>query len=195
MGTVVKTIVVQAPIDEVFAYWRNFENFPNFMENIESIENLGPDLTRWRAKGPLGVAVEWEARTTYVEENKKIAWVTTGGEIEIHGAVVFKPIDHGQTEVTVGFEYTAPAGALGEAVAKIFSDPEDRLTEDLARFRNLVENRAVAASGLNRDTDTAHGTPASTYSTTATDDEADIEGAADASRDASDIEAVPGVRS
>ena len=30
-----ETIEVEAPVQDVFAYWSNFENFPNFMQNVE----------------------------------------------------------------------------------------------------------------------------------------------------------------
>lgn len=30
--------------------------------------------------------------------------------------------------------YTAPAGALGEAVAKVFANPEERVAQDLENF-------------------------------------------------------------
>ena len=146
MGTVVKEIIVNSPIDKVFAYWKNFENFPRFMENIESIETIGPDETKWKAKGPLGTAVEWDAKTTYVEENKKIAWQSTGGQIETHGAVTFKEAGESATEVTVGLEYNPVGGALGEAVAKLFSDPEAKLEEDLNRFKKVAEDGDFVAA-------------------------------------------------
>ncbi|HVF11098.1 MAG TPA: SRPBCC family protein [Abditibacteriaceae bacterium] len=147
MGTVVKEIMVNAPISQVFAFWKNFENFPRFMKNIESIQVTGPDLTHWKCKGPLGTAVEWDAKTTYIEENKKIAWQSTGGQIETHGAVTFAEAGTGQTKVTVGLEYEPPGGALGEAVAKLFSDPEDQLEEDLNRFKQVAEGSDFATVG------------------------------------------------
>jgi uncharacterized membrane protein len=146
MASVVKTVVVHAPISQVFNYWKNFENFPRFMENIESIQTVGPDMTKWTAKGPLGAAVEWDAKTTYVEENKKIAWQSTGGQIETHGAVLFKQAGDNQTEVTVGLEYNPVGGALGEAIAKLFSDPENKLEEDLNRFKQVAESGDFAGA-------------------------------------------------
>ncbi len=215
MASVTKTLIVNAPVSQVFAFWKNFENFPRFMENIESIQTIGPDLTHWKAKGPLGTHVEWDARTTYVEENKKIAWQTEEGQIETHGAVLFKEIGPNQTEVTVGLEYNPPGGALGEAVAKLFSDPEDQLEEDLQRFKAAAEGGDISLasrdttagseatltghSGPSDSTETttnsaAHGTPSNTYSSTASAAESDVDGARDSSRtDAPN--AVDGVRS
>lgn len=139
MANVTKSILVNAPVAQVFTFWKNFENFPRFMENIESIQVVGPDMTHWKSKGPLGTSVEWDAKTIAVVENQKIAWQSTGGTIETHGAVTFQEAGGG-TEVTVGLEYQPPGGALGEAVAKMFSDPEDQLEEDLNRFKQVAES-------------------------------------------------------
>ena len=145
MGSVTKSIIVNAPVEQVFSFWRNFENFPRFMENIESIQVTGENMTHWKSRGPLGTSVEWDAKTTSVQENKKIAWQSTEGTIETHGAVTFEEAGPGQTKVTVGLEYQPPAGVLGEAVAKMFSDPEDQLEEDLGRFKEVAESGEFAA--------------------------------------------------
>lgn len=147
MANFTKEIIINAPVEEVFSFWSNFENFPRFMENIESIEVTGPELTHWKAKGPLGIPVEWDAKTTYREENKKIAWKSTGGTIETHGAVVFHPLGTGGTQVTVGLEYTPPAGMLGEAVAKLIQDPELQLEQDLERLKELLEGGLSGFAG------------------------------------------------
>lgn len=139
MASVVKTINVNAPVAQVFNYWKNFENFPRFMEHIESVQVTGPDTTHWKAKGPLGVDAEWDAKTLYVEQNKKISWQSTGGNVETHGAVTFRENGPDATEVTVGLEYHPVGGVLGETVAKLFADPEAKLEEDLLRFKQMAE--------------------------------------------------------
>jgi len=145
MGTVVKEIVVNAPVEKVFAYWKNFENFPRFMNNIESVQITGNNTSHWKSKGPLGTHVEWDAETLTVEENHKISWKSTGGSVETHGGVTFHPEGANQTRVVAGLEYTAPAGALGEAVAKIFSDPDSQVAEDLQRFKTIAESESLGS--------------------------------------------------
>ena len=140
MGTATKSVVVNAPVEQVYTFWRNFENFPRFMDNIESIKVTGDDMSHWKSKGPLGMTVEWDAKTTSVQENKKIAWQSTEGTIETHGAVTFEEAGDGQTKVTVGLEFTPPAGIIGETVAKLFSNPEKQLEEDLGRFKKVAES-------------------------------------------------------
>ena len=139
MAAVTHDIVVNAPVSEVFAFWKNFENFPRFMHNIESIQVVGPDLTHWKMKGPLGVPIAWDAKTTAIIENQKISWESTGGALENHGSVVFEKVDDTSTRVTVGLEYKAPGGPIGEAVAKMTNDPDAQLKEDLLRFKQVVQ--------------------------------------------------------
>ena len=145
MGTVTKTIIVGAPIDRVFAFWRDFENFPRFMDHIESVQIVGPDESHWKMKGPFGSAMEWDAKTTSIEENHKIAWQSTGGQIQTHGAVVFKPHGPDATEVTVGLAYRLAGGVLSEALAKLFADPEDQLQADLIRFKRMAEEYGLGS--------------------------------------------------
>jgi uncharacterized membrane protein len=145
MASVTKEVIVNAPIAQVYNFWRNFENFPRFMENIESIQVTGQDESHWKMKGPLGKTVEWDAKTISVQENKKIAWQSTGGDIETHGAVTFEESGANATRVVVGLEYKPPGGAIGEAVAKLFSDPEDQLEQDLGRFKQVAEGADFAS--------------------------------------------------
>ncbi len=143
MAAVSKEIIVNAPIGEVFGFWKNFENFPRFMENIDAIHVIGPEMTHWKMKGPLGVPVEWDAKTTYIEENKKISWQSTTGTIENHGSVIFQELDpedgKQRTKITVGLEYKPPAGAIGEAVAKLLNNPEKQLETDLLNFKRVAQ--------------------------------------------------------
>ena len=93
--------------------------------------------------GPLGAKVEWVAETTRMEPNRRIGWNTkdNASTVTTSGEVIFTELGNYQTEITVTLKYNPPAGALGEAVAKIFSNPEARLEEDLKNFKNYVEGR------------------------------------------------------
>ena len=54
------------------------------------------------------------------------------------GAVRFD--DHGGTTgVEVSLQYNPPAGALGEAVAKLFADPQDKVERALQAFKQTIE--------------------------------------------------------
>jgi uncharacterized membrane protein len=49
-----ESIEVEAPVEDVFRYWSNFENFSNFMQNVEEVRMTDADTSHWRVKGPLG---------------------------------------------------------------------------------------------------------------------------------------------
>lgn len=138
-----KTIIVKADAPTAYNLWANFENFPHFMKYIERVEKLGDRKSRWEMSGPLGAKVEWIAETTRMEPSRRIGWNTkdNASTVTTSGEVVFTELGNYQTEVTVTLKYDPPAGAIGEAVAKVFSNPEARLEEDLANFKKYVEGR------------------------------------------------------
>ncbi len=145
---VTKSIIVKAEVDEVYGLWSNFENFPKFMENIESItltgdyERTGEPMSHWVMRGPLETLIEWDARTTRMENNKRIAWNSTQGDIETSGQVLFTSLPDGETEITVTLLYVPPAGLIGQAVAALFGDPEGKLARDLTNFKRYIEVEA-----------------------------------------------------
>ncbi len=143
---ITKTIKVKADVATAYNLWANFENFPHFMKFIERVTKLGPNMSKWEMQGPLGKTVEWTAETTRMEPNRRIAWNTkdSASMVTTSGEVVFTPLDDFQTDIKVTLKYDPPAGALGEAVAKIFSNPESRLEEDLKNFKNYVEGRPTS---------------------------------------------------
>ena len=137
-----KTVIVKRDASTVYNVWSNFESFPYFMKYIDTVEKTGPRTSHWQVKGPMGITVDWNAETTRMDENKRIAWNTKdhGGTITTSGEVVFTELPHDETQVTVTMNYTPPGGKLGEAVAQLFSDPEKRLEEDLRNFKSYIEN-------------------------------------------------------
>jgi uncharacterized membrane protein len=147
MSKVKKSVVVDAPVDIVYDIWHNFENFPNFMGNIEEVRVVGGGRSHWKAKGPLGASAEWDAEITLDQPNESIGWrsiegdrnVKTAGRVNFHDAA-------GATELDVTIEYDAPGGLVGETVTKIFSNPEQQVEQDLARFKEMVEADAHLAS-------------------------------------------------
>lgn len=141
---VTDNIIVKGTPDEIFQIWSSFQIFPHFMSNIKSVQMIGPGRSHWVMEGPLGKTFEWDAETTRMEPNKRIAWNsinTEEGGLKTSGQVTFNELPDGQTEVSVTMVYDPPGGALGEAVAALFAKPEERVHEDLKNFKNFVESR------------------------------------------------------
>jgi len=137
---IIETIHVDRPVADLYALWSNFENFPNFMKHIESVKKLGDRSSHWKMDGPLGTKFEWEAETTLMEPNKRIAWNSKDdSSIKTSGEVTFNPLGSGETQVTVSMTYDPPGGPAGEAVAKFFVNLEKRVEEDLKNFKAYAE--------------------------------------------------------
>jgi uncharacterized membrane protein len=142
-----ETIEMEAPVDEVFSYWSNFENFSNFMSNVEEVRMSAQDTSHWRVKGPLGKSVEFDAKTTEMNPNRGIGWNTVDGEVMTSGEVRFEETAPGRTKVDVTMNYAdPPGGAAGEAAANILSNPERNLREDLQNFARIVEHGELGGS-------------------------------------------------
>ncbi|MCU0705905.1 MAG: SRPBCC family protein [Fimbriiglobus sp.] len=140
------SVVVNRPVEEVYRFWRDFENLPRFMRHLEDVDTSTDNRSRWIAKGPMGLRVEWEAELTADTPNQLIAWKSLpGADVDTAGSVHFLPTtDHTSTEVKVSLKYDPPAGAVGTAVAKLFGeDPERQVREDLQKFKEIMENRSV----------------------------------------------------
>lgn len=142
-------VTIERTPAELFDFWRHFDNLPRFMDNLESVAMLDERRSRWVAKGPLGMRVEWEAEVHNEIPEELIAWRSLpGSDVDQAGSVHFSPAPGG-TEVRVILRYAAPAGALGDALAHVLGDDPDRqIADDLRRFKQVMEAGEVGASTL-----------------------------------------------
>jgi uncharacterized membrane protein len=135
-----KTLHIDAPVEQVYEFWSNYENFPLFMSHVREVEDLGQGRSHWSVSGPGGVPIEWHATVTQQTPNEVIAWRSEPGSmLENAGIIRFVPIGAG-TRVDLRFCYHPPAGGAGQAVAELLgSDPRGKLNEDLGRMKALLE--------------------------------------------------------
>lgn len=142
-------ITVRKPRDEVYRFWRDLENLPSFMAHVESVEGNGNGRSHWKVKAPAGASVEWDAEVVEDRPGEALVWRSLeGSRIENSGAVRFLDAPRNQgTEVHVEFDYAAPGGKLGEAVAKLFGEePTQQAKDDLRRFKQVLETGFVVRS-------------------------------------------------
>ena len=138
------SIEVEAPVAQVYEYWRNLENLPSFMKNIEEVRSTGPDTTHWVVKGPLGYRAEFDARTTQDEQNSAIGWNTVDGDVQTSGQVRFQEITPTRTKLEVQMKFAdPPGGKAGEAVSRLTSGPKAIMEQDLRNFRDIMEGKAT----------------------------------------------------
>lgn len=142
-----KAITVAVPVEQVWALWSDFENFPRFMAHLQEVRRTGDRTSHWKAVGPGGVPVEWDAEITEWRPHELIAWKSVeGSSVGNAGVVRFRRLSDAGTEIDVRLSYAPPAGALGHAVASLFGrDPKGALDEDLVRLKSLLEEGKTSA--------------------------------------------------
>lgn len=141
------TIANKSP-QELFKFWRNFENFPSFMTHIKEVKVTGDKTSHWKATGPAGMTVEWDAQIINEEPDKLIAWQSQpGADVHSKGSVRFVDTGGRGTQVRVNLDYIPPAGRLSAAVAFLFGqEPRQQIQEDLRHFKQLMEMGEVATN-------------------------------------------------
>lgn len=143
-----ESVTINAPADQLYQFWRQFENLPRFMRHLESVTQHG-DTSHWVARGPMGTRIEWDARIINDKPNEMIAWQSLeGSTVDNAGSVHFSraPGDRG-TEVRVVLKYDPPAGKTGAMIARLFGKaPEQEIREELRRFKQLIETGEIAVA-------------------------------------------------
>lgn len=147
-------ITIYRPVSEVYTYWRNLENLPRFVDHLIDVRTIDRFHSRWVARGPLGVRVEWDAEVINDIPPTLLSWKSMGhSDVVSAGSVRFKPVGQHGTEVRVKLQYDPPAGKLGAAVASMLGeDPQRQIAEDLRVFKQLLESgeggEAIMRQGL-----------------------------------------------
>jgi len=146
---VTRSVTVNHAPEEVYSFWHDFQNFPRFMQHLESVQMTGDRRSHWRAQGPAGKSVEWEAETVQDEPNRLISWRSVeGSDVRNSGTVRFEAGPNGKgTVVRVELDYDPPGGMIGAAAAKLmWKAPDQMLDDDLRRFKQIMETGEVVKS-------------------------------------------------
>jgi uncharacterized membrane protein len=139
-------ITVNKPRLAVYAFWRQLSNLPLFMKHLESVTLTDTDHAIWKAKipGKLGT-LDWTSEITEEVAGEYISWKSVeGSQVENMGVVQFKDAGKFGTEVHIELSYHAPAGAIGEGIAKLLNPVLERMIkEDIKNFRKYFETGEV----------------------------------------------------
>jgi uncharacterized membrane protein len=141
-----KTITIEAPVEEVFAFWSDYSNFPRFLSRVLDVRQGSRNgQSHWTVAGPAGAPVEFDAEVSAFVPNKVLGWRTVEGSPVAHaGLIRFEPLNHRRTRVHIRMSYNPPGGWLGHGVAAVFGvDPKTSLDADLFRVKTLLETGRV----------------------------------------------------
>jgi uncharacterized membrane protein len=144
-----RTVTINRPRAELYAFWRDFRNLARFMENVEAVTPGDGQRSHWVIKAPAGKSVEWDSVITEDVEGELIAWESAeGADIKNTGRIEFRDNSAGRgTEVTATIVYDPPTGELGKLIAKLFQkEPKIQARRELRRFKQLMETGEISTS-------------------------------------------------
>lgn len=142
------TVDIHCPAAELYQFWRRVDQLPSILRHVESVVALDEWHSHWKARGPLGPALEWDAEIINERENQLIAWQSVhGASLKNAGSVRFDPINEEATRLKVCLELQPVGGTAALTLIRLFgTDPQRELETDLERFKDFAERELTPES-------------------------------------------------
>jgi uncharacterized membrane protein len=144
-----RTVTIDRPREEIYAFWRHLPNLVGIMENLERIDLIDDRRSHWVVKAPGGRTVEWDSEIVDDEPGQLLSWRSVeGSEIRTSGRVEFLEAPPGRgTYVRATIAYDPPGGVIGEWIAKLLQrEPNVQARRDLRRLKQFLETGEVTSS-------------------------------------------------
>ena len=145
MALVEKSIVINAPVEEVFQFIANQpERMPDWWGPMEEQERVTPAPTKIGSVSRyvysmMGFKIKGEHEVKAYDENSRLLIKTTSG-IDSTFDFRFAPAGDG-TELSVIVEYTLPGGAIGRLGEQaVLSKNEKDWEKGLAKLKEIMES-------------------------------------------------------
>jgi uncharacterized membrane protein len=144
-----RSVTINRPRQELYAFWRDFANLPVFMHNVRRVTVQDSTHSHWEIEAPGGNTVAWDSEITHDDAGQMIAWRSLeGASVRNSGQVEFLDSPDGRgTVVRVTLAYDPPAGTVGKLIAKLFQkEPKIQARQDLRRFKQLMETGEISTA-------------------------------------------------
>jgi uncharacterized protein YndB with AHSA1/START domain len=140
------SIVINRPLEEVFAFVSNPENNPKWVSMSDSVRltsagPIGVGTTFRSVVTILGRRIEGEVAFTEYEPNHSYAQKTTSGPIPVESQVTFERVDGG-TRVT-NHQVAEPGGFFKLAEPVLVRMIKRQFEADFANLKDLMEAHAL----------------------------------------------------
>ncbi|HJV51893.1 MAG TPA: SRPBCC family protein [Noviherbaspirillum sp.] len=138
MARIQQSIEVNVPARAAYGKLVQFDEYPRFMEGVETVRQTDASHLHWSAR-LAGRSMEWDCEITERLEDRRIAWRNVSGP-QNAGTVDLEETGRGKASVTLTMECD-PQQVLGAQDGNAERALSQRMWEDLARFKKLVETR------------------------------------------------------
>ena len=142
MAKVEKSVVINRPVEEVFAFLSDVKNWLKWQSGMLEAEpsSEGPVGVGSTSRGVnqfLGRRLEWTSEITAYELNKKVEQRIKSGPMLIEQTVTFEPVEGG-TKLTLGGEGES-GGLFKLAEPLVNRQMEKEMGENLSRLKDVLE--------------------------------------------------------
>jgi uncharacterized membrane protein len=139
-----ESIEVDAPVEECYRVWNDFDNYPEFMGMVRDVRRISDVESLWVGR-IMGMRHEWRAITTRREENRAISW-RADGDIGMSGTVQFTSLGSRRTRIEADVEWHT--GGIKEGVGSALGIDEATVKKDLHDFKEYIEGRKASRPGV-----------------------------------------------
>jgi uncharacterized membrane protein len=136
------SVVINRPVDEVFAFTTNFENQPKWQSRLLEVKKT--------SEGPIGVGTTWRGVAMFLgqrienstvmteyEPNRTYAGKSTSGPVPAEARLSYEPLEGG---TRLSFTLEAQPGGFFKLTEPLLKSLFKRQTEaDLATLKDLME--------------------------------------------------------
>ena len=140
MAQVVETIDLDVPVRTAYNQWTQFEEFPQFLTFVDSITQTDDTHSHWKVT-VAGAEREFDTVISEQIPDDRIAWTSTGGEVDHAGVVTFHHLDDTKSRMAVQIDWE-PEGFVEKAGAALGVD-DKAVKAQLAEFKKFIESRGV----------------------------------------------------
>jgi uncharacterized membrane protein len=140
MAQILQTVDVDVPVSTSYNQWTQFEEFPRFLSFVESITQIDDTHTHWKVN-IAGADREFDTVISEQLPDDRIAWTSTGGEVDHAGVVTFHKLSDTSSRVAVQIDWD-PEGLLEKAGAAL-NIPDGAVKAELGNFKKFIESRGT----------------------------------------------------
>lgn len=141
MDQVVETIDIDVPSHIVYNQWTQFETFPEIFPEVERVVQLDDVHNTWIVR-IAGATREFDTLITEQLPDDRVAWTSTGGEVDHAGVITFHKLSDTSTRVTAQIDWD-PDSAV-EKIGAMLNIPAAAVKHALSRFKDYLEERGIA---------------------------------------------------
>jgi uncharacterized membrane protein len=134
--------LIQGSPQDLYSMWRNVEDAPLWQEEIVKVEQTGDKTSHWTMQSG-DRKIEWQAEVLADEPGKRIAWRSTGGDIENAGEVIFEPAPGGRGTLVVLLQEFRMGKLASAWETLVGRNPKQAVIENLRHFKAFAETGEI----------------------------------------------------